>query len=341
MPPIFLSKPQQFDELVLQKYEDFVFDLDGVIWTGPGGNTLTPHVKETLEYLRSIGKRLAFVTNNATRSRKQYLEKFHSLGLTHVVLDEIFTCGSASASHLREVILPEIEKEGGPTGIYLIGQASMEEELREEGLAWRGGTDPEDDVLLPPQDFSSIMPDPEIGVVLFTFQMRINYKQLAKAFNYLNFNPDCRLVLTNDDFSMSIPGGGSIPGEGAIASVLLNARKNLQPLIVGKPHQPLLDVVHRALKFDPTKTIFVGDRLETDVLFGKRGGLDTLLVWTGNSKPHDLVGLGDHEEPTFIADSVGELLKGVPKEKAAPRVKVPGEVREEVRQARGEVEVRA
>lgn len=46
------------------------------------------------------------------------------MGLTHVQLSEIFTCGSASASHLREVILPEIEKEGGPGGIYLIGQVS-------------------------------------------------------------------------------------------------------------------------------------------------------------------------------------------------------------------------
>lgn len=55
----------------------------------------------------------------------------------------------------------------------------------------------------------------------------------------------------------------------------------------------------------------VGDRLETDVLFGKRGGVSTLLVWTGSSKPHDLVGLPDHHEPTYIANCVGELLTGV------------------------------
>lgn len=50
------------------------------------------------------------------------------------------------------------------------------------------------------------------------------------------------------------------PGEGALASVLLGARKDLKPTIVGKPYQPLLDVVQRALDFDPKKTIFVGDR---------------------------------------------------------------------------------
>ncbi|SCZ98516.1 BZ3500_MvSof-1268-A1-R1_Chr3-1g05435 [Microbotryum saponariae] len=306
--PKALSTAHDLAELV-RRHDTFLFDCDGVIWSGPAGDVLTPHIIPTLHYLRSLQKRCCFVTNNATRSRQDYHRKFHRLGLVDVQLDDIFTCGSATASYVKEVVLPEIKEKGGKEGIYLIGQESMEQELRREGLQWTGGTDPEDDVLLADQDFSSITPDPEIGMVVYSFQMRINYKQLAKAFNYLGSNSGCRLILTNDDHSMTAKGGGILPGEGAIASVLYGARKDLKPLVVGKPYKPLLDVVQRTLEYDPEKTIFVGDRLETDVLFGRRGGLTTLLVWTGFSKPSHLTSLSVDELPHYTTDSVGELLK--------------------------------
>ncbi|GAA5851151.1 hypothetical protein JCM8547_004147 [Rhodosporidiobolus lusitaniae] len=294
---------------LLDSKNTFLFDMDGVIWTGPAGNTLTPNIGETLAYLRSLNKRLAFITNNATRSRQAYVDKFKGFGI-EVKLEEVYTCGSATANYLKEVLLPSIKDES-KRGIYLIGQASMEEEFREEGLSWTGGTDPEDDVLLPPQDFDSITPDPSIGVVAYSFQMRINYKQLAKAYNYLSSNKGCQLVLTNDDQSFLLPHGGFAPGEGAIASVLYGAipPSSPKPIIVGKPHQPLLDVVHREMHFHPETTVFIGDRLETDVLFAKRGGVDSVLVWTGISKPEDILNLPADQAPEYTLSHVGALLE--------------------------------
>ncbi|KAL8283759.1 hypothetical protein RQP46_005554 [Phenoliferia psychrophenolica] len=228
----------------LDKHDTFLFDLDGVVWSGPRGDELTPNVREAIELLRSLKKTLAFVTNNSTKSRRQYLAKFFTLGLTSVRLEEIFTCGSASATYLKDVVLPSLPPE--QRGIYVIGQAGLEEELREVGLDWSGGSAEREAALMPLQDFSSIQPDPTIGVVLFSFQMHFGYRMIAKAYNYLGSNPGCQLVLTNDDQTVLIP-NGVCPGEGAMASVLYGARKGLVPTIVGKPHQPLLDVVHKAL----------------------------------------------------------------------------------------------
>lgn len=49
----------------------------------------------------------------------------------------MFTCGSASAIYL-ERLLPTLEE--GKRGIYMIGQAGLEEELKAVGLAWTGGS---------------------------------------------------------------------------------------------------------------------------------------------------------------------------------------------------------
>lgn len=52
--------------------------LQGVIWRG---DSVIDGVPETLDMLRAAGKKLVFVTNNSTKSRKGYLGKFTSLGL--------------------------------------------------------------------------------------------------------------------------------------------------------------------------------------------------------------------------------------------------------------------
>lgn len=76
---------------VLSNYDNFLFDLDGVVWHG---ETLTPGVVETLDNLRfKLNKRVSFVTNNSTLSRQSYAAKFERLGIKNVSVDSIFSCG--------------------------------------------------------------------------------------------------------------------------------------------------------------------------------------------------------------------------------------------------------
>jgi 4-nitrophenyl phosphatase len=73
--PKRLSSKEEYSDLI-SKYETFLFDCDGVLWSG---DDLIPGATDVLEKLRSQKKRVIFVTNNATKSRKAYKGKFDKL----------------------------------------------------------------------------------------------------------------------------------------------------------------------------------------------------------------------------------------------------------------------
>lgn len=55
------------------------------------------------------GKKLVFVTNNSTKSRKGYLGKFTGLGLK-VQAEEIYSSSYAAAAYLESINFPEDKK---------------------------------------------------------------------------------------------------------------------------------------------------------------------------------------------------------------------------------------
>ena len=52
---------------LIDSVDVFIFDCDGVIWKG---DSLIEGVPAILDKLRAAGKKIFFVTNNSTKSRK-------------------------------------------------------------------------------------------------------------------------------------------------------------------------------------------------------------------------------------------------------------------------------
>ena len=82
--------------------------------------------------------------------------------------------------------------------------------------------------------------------------------------------------------------------------------------MAGKPSLSLLDIVATLAgpAFDRARTCMVGDRLDTDIMFGNAGGLgSTLLVLTGVSSVEEVDSLpaGSQLRPTHIVASLGDL----------------------------------
>jgi len=71
----------------------------------------------------------------------------------------------------------------------------------------------------------------------------------------------------------------------------------------------MLDGIKAKHGLDPTRTLMIGDRLNTDILFGINGGLATLLVLTGVTQEADIApGPGASPiVPDYVTQSIGDL----------------------------------
>ncbi|KAJ3234403.1 hypothetical protein HDU81_001442 [Chytriomyces hyalinus] len=278
----------------LDSIDTFLFDCDGVIWHG---DHVIQNVVNVLSQLREMGKKVLFVTNNSTKSRKAYLKKFVTLNI-EAYADEIFGSAYAAAYYIKHTLEFPADKK-----VYVIGMAGIQEELDSEGVR-HVGSSADDENLHSMSDMSSIKNDPEVGAVLFGFDLNINYKKLAKAFTYLHHNKDCHFLATNSD--LTFPAGGTVyPGTGALLAALA-APLDKKPTILGKPEPTMMEVIINKNKLNRERTCMVGDRLDTDILFGHQGGLKTLLVMTGVTTAD---GLEQSDiRPDFVIDSLGNLL---------------------------------
>ncbi|PBK80598.1 2-phosphoglycolate phosphatase [Armillaria gallica] len=290
-----LSSSEQYASLI-DNYNTWMFDCDGVLWHD---DQLIAGAVDVLRLLRHRKKTIVFVTNNATKSRRDYKAKFDRLGVeAHV--DEIYGSAYASAVYLSSVVKFSKDKK-----VYVIGMSGLEEELKEEGIQYLGGTDPTD-CTLAPFSLADFVLDEDVAAVLCGFDSNITYTKLSKASQYLTRNPGCQFLVTNED--STYPNAyGVLPGGGALSAALRYALGK-DPLCIGKPSITMLDCIRAKVSYDPKRTIMVGDRLNTDILFGQNGGISTLLVLTGITVESDITGPNASSIiPDYVTGSVGDF----------------------------------
>ena len=85
---------------LIEQYDNFLFDCDGVLWSGP---TVLPGVVSFFHKLRERGKRILFVSNNASKSRRTLLEHINAMGID-AREDEVFSSAYATAAYLKDVL---------------------------------------------------------------------------------------------------------------------------------------------------------------------------------------------------------------------------------------------
>ncbi len=260
----------------------FIFDLDGVIYRG---GKMLPGAREAVNALRSQNKKIFFLTNNSAKSRRQYQRRLTKLGIP-CRDGEIMTSAYATAHYLTQ-------KHGKGKRALVVGGYGIYKELKDAGfLVEKAGTKLSDKIL----SF--------FDFVVTGLNMDFHYRQLAQAQRAVLRG--AQLVATNRDATYPVE-DGIRPGGGCLVAALETATSQ-KAVCVGKPNPYSVKLILRMAGVKKNEAVMVGDRLETDIVFGKRAGIATVLVLTGISTAEDVRTCPRRLKPDKTIRTLQELL---------------------------------
>lgn len=254
-----------------QQYEYFIFDLDGTVYRG---DRLIPGAAETLNQIKSMGKKVIFVSNKTTGNLLDYFE-FLRKNHVNVVEDEIITSTTVTKNYLAHNF-PQKK-------FFAIAEKKFIREITDTGLVYTQKKD-------------------EIEIVIITLDRTFNFDKLEVAAEAIENG--AKFFAANIDDTCPVE-NGEVLDAGSVISALEKRTKRKLELNFGKPSRFIIEEIQRRTKFEKSKTLIIGDRLETDIAMGYNFGIDTALVSTGVRN----VSNGNSEiSPTYQLKSVSELL---------------------------------
>ncbi|MBS1864130.1 MAG: TIGR01459 family HAD-type hydrolase [Actinobacteria bacterium] len=247
---------------LIDDYDGFLVDLDGVVWTG---REPVPGSPEALAAMLAAGKEVVFVTNNPSKPAEAYAKRLQGYGV-ETTPDRIVTAGIVVAKLAAEAAGP-----GG--GALVLGYEPLQELIAATGMR-----------------VVDVEEATEAKVVVVSGFVTFTYEHLRGA--KFALDAGAALVATSHDATMPMP-GGEWPGTGAILAAV-EVASGRKAEIAGKPERHLFDLALSKIP-DAKRVAMIGDRLSSDIAGGHAAGLDTILVLSGTS------GSGGSEDPETAA----------------------------------------
>ncbi len=281
-----------------------ILDMDGVLWRG--GEPLGD-LPELFARLRALGISFVFVTNNATRTVEDYVERLRRFGV-EVEPWQVLNSALAAAEALRQEFPHGAE-------VYVFGEKGLKQTLAEAGFRI---ANPWDDDQEGKADASKQILARGVDAVVAALNRHCNYYSLATA--ALLIRRGALFIATNPDRTFPIP-EGKAPGAGALVAAL-EAATDVQARVVGKPQPFLFQLALRRLGSRPDETLVVGDRLETDIAGGQAANCRTALVLSGVTTKEQAMAW--EPSPDLIAPDLTAVVNFLERERSWQGTKVVG-----------------
>lgn len=254
-------------------------DLDGVVYKG---RHVIPHAVESLNQAAAHA-RVGYITNNASRTDSAVAEQLRGFGLD-VAPSDVVTSPQAAIRLLTGMV---------PAGsrILVVGGVGLTSVVEAAGFT----------VVTSAQDAPA--------AVVQGFSPDVGWQQLAEAsFALAGGDDSIPWVATNTDWTLPVE-RGIAPGNGTLVSAVHTAVGRL-PVVAGKPEVPIFEEARK--RFGATHPLFIGDRLDTDILGANRAGMESVLVLTGIDRAKQLLAAVPDQRPTYILDDLRALHEPYP-----------------------------
>lgn len=218
----------------------YLIDLDGTMYRG---DLPIPGAGALIRALQAHHIPYLFTSNCSRLSPQAIADKLNRLGIP-AKSQQIITSGSCAGAWLQQQ---------GFRSARVIGSEYLRHSIAAAGIC----TD-----LLHAQ------------CVVVGYDNHLSYQELCEACRLIQCGS--RFVCTNED--LVIPYGDTIiPHTGALAAYL-KAATGSSPQYLGKPERPMLTYIQQLHHLKPDELCIIGDNPDTDLLWGTRFGLETLLL---------------------------------------------------------------
>lgn len=232
--------------IALDRTKTYLIDLDGTMYRG---NQVIVEALNFIQMLQKYQISYVFVTNNATRTKRQNREHMEMLGFRNISEDDFFTSAMAAVSYMK--------KHSSERYVYAIGEEGLFEAIEQGGFK---------------------VDQQKAKLVFVGLDRDANYQQYSTAARILREN-HATLIGTNQD--RRIPDGHSFSiGNGAIVEMLKYASE-AESILIGKPNKPMMEEALAYVEKTKEDCVVIGDNLETDIAFAINNGLKSIMVCTG------------------------------------------------------------
>ena len=249
----------------------YIIDLDGTIYSG---GTNIDGARQFIDYLHSKNLPYIFLTNNATRTKKQAKEHMLNLGFKDIKEEDFFTSAMATAQY--------IAKNYTEKKCFMLGESGLEEALKERNLE---------------------LVQENANFVVVGLDRNATYKKYSEALHHIL--KGAKFIATNPDRLLANNGTFDI-GNGAVIDMLEYA-SGVEAVKIGKPYQTILNILLEEKKLKKEDIILLGDNLETDIRLGYDAKIETIMVCSGVHTEKDIDRLKVY--PTRVVKNLRELIK--------------------------------